>query len=76
MKEMSYQQYIEKMQDAQNEGVPVNWESVANNLAVSANHTIQLLHKEIADLKDSQTVMDLGMGEQSPEGSFKGPSSQ
>jgi hypothetical protein len=63
MKEMSYQQYIEKIQDAQNEGVPVNWESVAHNLAVSANHTIQLLHKEIADLKDCQTVVDMRMDE-------------
>jgi hypothetical protein len=65
MTEMTFQSYLQKMEDAQNEGVPVNWQQVAHTLAGSAQQQMQILQKElgeqnerIADLEDDQLEME------------------
>jgi hypothetical protein len=60
MTQMTFQSYIQKMQDAQNDGVPVNWQSVATNLAATAQQQIQMLQKELADLRVPIDLGDLG----------------
>jgi hypothetical protein len=60
MTQMTFQSYIQKMQDAQNDGVPVNWQSVATNLAATAQQQIQMLQKELADLRAPIDLGDLG----------------
>jgi hypothetical protein len=51
MAEMTFAQYLEKMRDAQNSGIPVNWEAVANNLAASGHQAVQRLEREVSELK-------------------------
>jgi len=59
MSEMTFQNYLQKMHDAQNSGVPVNWQGVAANLAASAQQEIQLLHKEIGELNE-RIILECG----------------
>jgi hypothetical protein len=51
MAEMTFAQYLQKMRDARDSGVPVHWETVADNLAASGNQAVQRLEREVSELK-------------------------